>query len=284
MPGLHASPSAPVNNGIPPNYRQPPFPMNNEAGQWAPNVHETSNRGQSMSYPGPPPDRTQLHSPNDAFRAPSYSPERKQQASRFQFAQDADDEEGFFLPGQGFGASEHDSMQRGGHAMQNGYAGPGGIAQNNGIASGNPRGGYNSSNQVGNQAQQQALLRAAYEADKRMQNAGGGPNPHFNHPQIQHNQPGEVYYDNVMDNMHMSPQSSPGHSMSPARNQRKGAGKNKNPGNHNQYSQDFNHQAQNWQNQQIEMGYGANPTQQTRGKGQGGRGQARRGKASAEQM
>lgn len=228
-----------------------------------------------MSYPGPPPeyDRTQLQAANEAFRAPSYSPERQQHASRFGFAQGKDDEEDFFLSSQGFGASQREPAQRGDRGMQNGNGFPPGP--------GNPQAGYNSGMQPGNQAaqqaHQQALLRAAYEADKRMGNAGA-PDGHFNHQQMQQGHSTEVYYD--MDRQ-MSPQSSPGNSMSPQRNQRKGSGKGKNQG--NQFPQDFNAQAQNWQKQQMEMGYGA-LNHQARGKGQGGRGQAKRGKGSAEQM
>lgn len=279
MPNHHngaASSSPEVPNGITPDYRQSQFSVNHLAGQWPSPALEVQNRGQSASYPGPPPDydRAHLQAADDAIRAPSYSPERKQQGhSRFQFAQGAlNEEEDFFVPASGFG-SGHDPDLRGEPGVRNGY--PAGFAMDsgmNGHSNGFPPQNYNSNMQPGNQqarqAHQQALMRANYEAERRMGNMG--PNGHFNHQQ-----------DNYDMERHASPQSTPGHSLSPTRPQKKGIGKSKNPA--NQYSQDFNNQGQNWQTQQMDMRYGGNPSQQARQKGQGGRRQGRGGKGSIEQ-
>merc|ERR1719311_1272565 len=92
-------------------------------------------------------------------------------------------------------------------------------------------------------------MRAAYEEQMRAGNSGGMKN-HANHKQRQST---DAYYG--MET-HMTPQSSPGHSLSPTRSQKKGTGKTKTPG--NSHPQDFNAQAQNWQNQQVDTGYVAN--------------------------
>jgi len=188
-----------------------------------------------MSYPGPPPeyDHAQLHAASEAFRAPSYSPERKRQdVSRFQFAQGMDEDVDMFMPTQGYGFSAPDPQQHGDHRMQNGrpgmYGGDTGMkGKTNGFQTSNPRDAHNPSMQTGNQASQeahqQALMRAAWEEQRRAGNGVMGN--HFNNQQ---NQSSDAYYD---AGRHMTPQSSPGNSVSPTRSQKKGAGRTKNPGN-----------------------------------------------------